>query len=111
MAQRKTFKVTCTAANTPYNVATGTTSAPTQANFTADNKGRGIIFQCQTNGALGFAGGSDVVSLGGIAFLGPDGAYQPPDGGPGSSGYQAHAWWVASDTAGAIIIVQLIHSI
>lgn len=107
MANQKTYKITCTAANTAYNVVTGTTTAPTNTNFTPANKGRGITFQCQTNGALGYAAGSDVVSNAGIAFLGPDGNYQPAAGGPGSSGFFACDWWVASDTAGAIIVVQL----
>jgi hypothetical protein len=107
MANQKTYKITCTNANTAYNVVTGTTSPPTNTNFTPANKGRGITFQCQTNGALGFYGGSDVVSNAGIATTGPDGAYQPSGGGPGSSGFQACDWWVASDTAGAIIVVQL----
>lgn len=111
MANQKTYKVTCTVANTAYSVVTGTTTAPGNTSFTTANKGRGITFQCQTNGATGFAGGSDVVSNAGIEFLGPDGAYQPPEGGPGSSGFQACDWWVSSNTAGAVIVVQLIRSI
>lgn len=107
MANQKTYKVTCTLANTRYNVVTGTIVAPTNSDFTPVNKGRGITFQCQTNGALGYAGGTDVVSNAGIAFLGPDGSYQPAAGGPGSSGFQAYDWWVVSDTAGAVIVVQL----
>ncbi len=102
----KTYKVTCTNANTAYNVLTGTTSAPTIVPVAAD-KGRGITFQCQTNGAKGFAGGSDVSSNAGVVFLGPDGAYSPAVS-PTSSGYQAQDWWVSSDTAGAVIVVQLV---
>lgn len=107
MANAKTYKVTCTSANTAYNVVTGTTTAPDNTLFIPANKGRGITLQCQTNGALGYYGMSDVVSNAGIVSLGPDGAYQPASGGPGSSGFQACDWWVASDTAGAIIVVQL----
>lgn len=102
----KTYKITCTLANTAYNVLTGTTLAPTTVPVAAD-KGRGITFQCQTNGAKGFAGGSDVFSNAGILFLGPDGAYAPAVS-PTSTGYQAQDWWVYSDTAAAIIVVQLV---
>jgi len=112
MANSITYKVTCTNANTAYNLLTGTTVAPTMAQRVAASKGHGITFQCQTNGALGFAGGSDVFSNAGIAFLGPDGAYQPPAGSqPGSSSFQAGDWWVYSDTAGAIVVGQLIKSV
>jgi len=102
----KTYRITCTLANTAYNVVTGTTSAPTTVTLST-HKGRAITFQCQTNGAFGFAGGDDVVSNAGINFLGPDGAYGPPVS-PTSSGFQAADWWVKSDTAGAIIVAQLI---
>lgn len=112
MANAKTYKVVCTLANTAYSLLTGTTTAPTLAQITAVNKGHGITFQCQTNGALGFAGMSDVFSNAGIAFLGPDGAYQPPGGSqPGSSAFQAGDWWVYSDTAGAVVVGQLIKSV
>jgi len=109
MANSKTYKITCTNANTAYNVVTGTTSAPTTvAEVGYANKGIGISFQCQTAGAAGFAGGSDVVSNAGITFLGPDGDYDPPASKLSSSGVQASEWWVSSDTAGAVIVVQLI---
>lgn len=111
MANAKTYKITCTNANTAYNVVTGTTVPPTNADFlVAANKGKGIVFQCQTNGALGKAGMSDVVSNAGIVFLGPDGSYTPPAGVSPSS-YNATEWWVSADTAGAIVTVQLIHTI
>lgn len=105
----RTYKITCTAANTAYNVVTGTTSAQTTIPSPSD-KGRAITFQCQTNGALGYAGGFDVVTGGGITFLGPDGAYTPT-ASPTPSGYNANDWWVSSDTAGAIIVVQLIRQV
>lgn len=105
----RTYKITCTLANTAYNVVTGTTSAQTTIPSPSD-KGRGITFQCQTNGAVGFAGGSDVVSNVGISFLGPDGAYTPVSS-PTPCGYNANDWWVSSDTAEAIIVVQLLRSI
>jgi hypothetical protein len=116
MANSKTYVVTCTLANTAYNLLSGTTAAPTMEQRVAASKGHGITFQCQVNGALGYVGGSDLVVAGvitnGIAFLGPDGAYQPPGGSqPGSSAFQAGDWWVASDTAGAVIVGQLIKSI
>lgn len=110
MANAKTYKVTCTNANTAYNVVTGTTVAPTNAQRDPANKGKGITFQCQTNGALGKAGMSDVVSNAGIQFLGPDGAYTPPAGVSPSS-YNAEEWWVTADTAGAVVVAQLIHTI
>jgi len=104
----KTYKITCTAANTPYNVFTGlTTGLPQGTVLTYADKGRGITFQCQTAGATGYAGGDDVFSNAGIAFIGPDGAYSPPVSVT-TSGYQADDWWVYSDTAGAVIVVQLI---
>ena len=105
----KTYKITCASSNTAYNVLTGTTSAPTAVPVVAD-KGRAITFQCQTNGAIGYAGGSDVANgttNTGILFQGPDGAYTPPVS-PTSSGYQAQDWWVSSDTGGAVIVVQLV---
>jgi hypothetical protein len=108
----KTYVVTCTLANTAYNIVTGTTVAPTLAGgtFNYDHKGRGIIFQCQTNGALGKAGMSNVVSLGGIVFLGPDGAYEPVAGVAPNS-YNANDWWVSCDTAGGVVVVQLIKAL
>lgn len=112
MANVKTYKVTCTAANTAYNLLTGTTVAPTMAQRVAASKGHGITFQCQTNGVLGYAGNSDVVSNAGIAFSGPDGAYQPPGGSQaGSSAFQAGDWWVAADMAGAVVVGQLIKAV
>lgn len=103
----KTYKITCTNANTAYNVLTGTTVAPIQANATYADKGISITFQCQTAGAMGKAGGSDVVTNAGIQFTGPLGSYSLTPG-KSSSEYQAAEWWVSSDTGGAIIVVQLV---
>lgn len=102
----KTYKVTCSQSNTAFNVLTGTTSAPTTV-VTAEDKGVVITFQCQTNGAIGKAGGSDVVSNAGIVFAGPAGIYSP-QAGKSSSAYQAADWWVSADTGGAVVVVQIV---
>jgi hypothetical protein len=107
----KTFKITCAASNTAYNVLSGTTSAPTTANASNyANKGVAITFQCQTNGAVGKAGGSDVVTNAGITFSGtaPQAPYSPSHSSISSVSYQVADWWVSADTNDTVIVVQLI---
>ena len=105
MANLKTIKVTCTAANTAYNVVTGTTVAPAVAR---DNTlvGQEVTIQNQTSGSVLTVGGSDVVSNGGIQVL-YRGAYSLGNLTSTFSGIQLQEFWVSSDTAGAVGIVQL----
>lgn len=106
LANVTTYVVTCSSANTAYNVLSGTTAAPTltdDLNYTA----QGATFQMQTNAATGKAGGSDVVSNGGVQFFGPDGAYTLP-ACTFPYGYHVQDWWVTSSAAGGVIVVQFV---
>lgn len=103
MASVKTIKITCTLPNTAYNVQTGTTSGPTarSTNFV----GYEVIFQNQTSGTIGSVGGSDVVSNAGILLLDQGGSSSFTGVTP--SAIWLGEWWVASDTASGVIVVQL----
>jgi hypothetical protein len=111
MANVKTYVVTCTLANTAYNVLTGTTVAPTGPTNYVD-KGCEITFQNQgsNSSAIIEVGGSDVVTLGGIELNGRSAAYTVGKKSS-SSGIQASDWWVTSDIAGQVVVVQLIKSV
>lgn len=109
MANVKTVAVTCTLANTAYNLATGTTAAPTTPR---DNKlvGAEVTIQNQTTGSVLTFGGSDVVTVGGlkISYLG---AFSMGSLTLGSSGVQLQDLWVTSDTGGAVVVVLLRKSV
>lgn len=110
----KTYKITCTLANTAYNVVTGTTSAPTSPTLST-HKGVNVTFQGQNSDVAYVIGGSDIITNGGITVIGidnssgtlPDHTYSPSSGLTGSA-YNMADWWVSSNNAGAIMIVQLI---
>jgi hypothetical protein len=99
----KTVKVTCTVANTAYNVVTGTTSAPTNRN--KDYIGSEATFQNQTTGSVATVGASDVVSNAGIILI-ERGAAQTVRG-VNPSAVQLQEWFVSSNVAGGIVVVQL----
>lgn len=110
----KTYKVTCAVANTAYSVLTGTIVAPTLAQaggFNHADKGRAVTFQCQTTGAVATIGGSDIITNAGINIAGSadgsGGGYSPP-GSDVSAVIQIQDWWVSSDTAGAVVVAQLV---
>lgn len=99
----KTVKITCTNANTAYNVVTGTTSAPTGAR-NSDYVGEEVTFQNQTSGTVASVGGSDVVSTGGIqlSYLA-----SATDRGGNPSAIQLQEYWVSSNTNGGVVLVRL----
>lgn len=111
MSNVKTYIVTCTNANTAYNVLSGTTVAPTTPYAPAD-KGCEITFQNQAATATTIMkiGGTDVVSLGGIRLNGTDTSYTIGKKST-HSGIQSGDWWVTSDVAGQVCVVQLVKSV
>jgi hypothetical protein len=111
MANVKTYVVTCTLANTAYNFLTGTIAAPTSQATSAD-KGIEATFQNQaaTTTTVFKVGASDVVTNGGVRLNGTDAAYTVGKKST-ASGIQPSDWWVTSDTAGQVVVMQLIKSI
>jgi hypothetical protein len=103
MASGKTIKVTCTAANTAYNVQTGTITGPTARN--KDYVGVEANFQNQTDNSVASIGFSDVVSNAGIILI--DKGTNETVRGVNPSAVNLADWWVSSDTAGGIVVVQL----
>ncbi len=103
MAHVATFKVVCTLAETPYNVASGTTSAPTTPRSLV-YVGQEATFQNQTSGSLATIGASDVVDNGGLIL---DYLVGETVRGNTPTSVQLQEWWVSSDTPGGIVVVQL----
>lgn len=104
MAGIKSIKITCTQANTAYNVVTGTTAAPTlprDVNFVGEE----ATFQNQTTGSVATVGASDIIINCGI-ILASKGAAETVRG-HNPSAIQLQEWWVSSDTPGGIVVVQL----
>lgn len=108
MANFKTVKVTCTLANTAYNVATGTTGAPTSTSHT--NAGRGLLVNVQHATAVATVGASDVVTNGGVRFTGENVTHSYP-AMPNASAYRLEDVWVSSSVAGAVVVFQIVKHI
>lgn len=103
MANLKTIMITCTNANTAYNCATGTTSAPTSRNNAL--VGAEISIQNQgPNTAAIVTVGEAPVATGGIKLT-----YLSVESGRGftSSSWQLPEIWVSADVAGTVVCVQI----
>ena len=110
MAGIKTIKITCTLANTAYNVVSSdkagsaTTTAPSLPRDQA-YVGEEVTFQNQTGGSTAVVGGFDVVSNAGIILVDTGTAFTIRGHTPSS--IQLQEWYVSSSVASGVVVIQL----